>query len=736
MFKKFLKLFFILILIIIFFISYLSFFGLKTNKFNNFIYTNFEKKFSGISIEISDVYLRLQPLNFSLLLDTQNPIIKYENKNIKLEKLRAQILLSSLISDKIKFNKINILSKKNNINEFINLIRLFKNNFQITLLNKLIKSGEIDFVADFSLDSKGNLNQDYSIRSNIYNLTVEIPDKKFVNSDFELIIKKNIFNIKNANINYKNLLLKSDNIEIKKIKKHAYKLSGNIKNDFSTFDLDEIYKMINFNNTSIVNDDIKFSSENKFSFEISNKLKISNFNSESFIKIDSIKYRNKNSKLAKILNIDEYLEFVDQNIKIKFYGNPLKNISRNKLYVEGYGNFLNGSRLDKFEYKFIKENEKDNLKGKFFIKNNSLSIHLIDFVKPEDEELILQFELHNKNKSSFILKNFSINNLNNSITGKDLIFSNQLELQSIDELNINFVNNKNVRNNLKIKKLNKKYQISGEQFDASEIINQLMDSDNNQGVLKNFDEKVQIDVKQLFFDEDLYVDDLEGFIEFKDSKIYNMDLNSKFPNKEKLSLRIDTKNGNQFTKMTTNYPEPLIKRYKFIKGFKEGILNYQSSKAGNQSKSLLIIDNFKVQEVPVLAKILTLASLQGIADLLTGEGIRFTDFEMKYQKNKNLTEINEIYAIGPAISLMMSGYIEKDKIVSLKGTLVPATTINRTIASIPVLGDILVGKKVGEGVFGVSFKIKGHPDNLKTTVNPIKTLTPRFITRTLEKIKN
>ena len=65
----------------------------------------------------------------------------------------------------------------------------------------------------------------------------------------------------------------------------------------------------------------------------------------------------------------------------------------------------------------------------------------------------------------------------------------------------------------------------------------------------------------------------------------------------------------------------------------------------------------------------------------------------------------------------------------------PATTINKSIASIPLLGGILVGKKAGEGVFGVSFKIKGTPDDLKTTVNPIKTLTPRFITRTLEKIK-
>ena len=108
---------------------------------------------------------------------------------------------------------------------------------------------------------------------------------------------------------------------------------------------------------------------------------------------------------------------------------------------------------------------------------------------------------------------------------------------------------------------------------------------------------------------------------------------------------------------------------------------------------------------------------------------------MKFSNKKGLMKIEELYAIGPAISLLMEGYIENDNLVSLKGTMVPATTINRTISSIPLLGDILVGKKVGEGVFGVSFKIKGPPNKLKTTVNPVKTLTPRFITRTLEKIK-
>jgi hypothetical protein len=130
-----------------------------------------------------------------------------------------------------------------------------------------------------------------------------------------------------------------------------------------------------------------------------------------------------------------------------------------------------------------------------------------------------------------------------------------------------------------------------------------------------------------------------------------------------------------------------------------------------------------------------LASLQGIADILSGEGIRFDEFEMDFSNEKSLITINEMYAIGPAISILMDGYIERNKIVSLRGTLVPATTINKVISSIPILGKILVGSKTGEGVFGVSFKIKGPPGKLETTVNPIKTLTPRFITRTLEKIK-
>ena len=80
-------------------------------------------------------------------------------------------------------------------------------------------------------------------------------------------------------------------------------------------------------------------------------------------------------------------------------------------------------------------------------------------------------------------------------------------------------------------------------------------------------------------------------------------------------------------------------------------------KKNGVSTSKLVIDNFKVKEIPVLAKLLALASLQGIADLLTGEGIRFTDFEMNFTNQNKLMKIQELYAIGPAISILLLSLI-------------------------------------------------------------------------------
>ena len=57
------------------------------------------------------------------------------------------------------------------------------------------------------------------------------------------------------------------------------------------------------------------------------------------------------------------------------------------------------------------------------------------------------------------------------------------------------------------------------------------------------------------------------------------------------------------------------------------------------------------------------------------------------------------------------------------------------ISKIPVIGEIIIPKEIGEGLFGISFKMKGPPGNIKTTINPIRTLTPRFIQKIIDRNK-
>ena len=195
-------------------------------------------------------------------------------------------------------------------------------------------------------------------------------------------------------------------------------------------------------------------------------------------------------------------------------------------------------------------------------------------------------------------------------------------------------------------------------------------------------------------------------------------------------------NNKKILEIYSDLPQVLLSDYKFFEGLKGGKLLYKMSFDDKVSVSKMTIENFKVIKAPALAKLLTLADLGGVSDLLSGEGMSFDILEINMKSENNVTNVEEILALGSSISVLMDGYIEsKSGLISFSGTLVPAKTLNNLISKIPVIGNILIGDKIGEGIFGVSFKMKGLPGKIETTVNPIKTLTPRFITRALEKNK-
>ena len=200
-----------------------------------------------------------------------------------------------------------------------------------------------------------------------------------------------------------------------------------------------------------------------------------------------------------------------------------------------------------------------------------------------------------------------------------------------------------------------------------------------------------------------------------------------------ISMKNDEKNKKQYLEIYSDLPQPLLSEYSFFQGLTGGVLIFNSIIEKDSSSSKLIIENFKVINAPGVVKLLSLADFAGLADIAEGEGLSFDKIEINMTNNNGFIKLSELYAVGPSISVLMEGYKEKSGLTSLRGTLVPAKNLNKFLSKIPVIGNIIIPQEVGEGLFGVSFKMKGMPGKIKTSINPIKTLTPRFITRALER---
>ena len=642
------------------------------------------------------------------------------------------------IKGTIKDGKIQIFN--NYIYEKINFIFILKKEeFKFQEIN--FASNKINFFSDeVNVKKKKELfyiegivkNKDAPLSKDF--LKIVNYDLKNFNFDRTIFSSTNNFNFEiNKNLKFKNILLKSE-ISLDYLK---YRRENYIADYFPKVDEEVIlsnHKLkieYNKNLLSITGEgEIKLEENfNKINYIL--KKRGQNFNFQSNLILDGVNLKKQDFIGVFFPSDNKYINLKNQKLNIRY--------NNKKLFLSGEGKIKVEDEFENIKYLITTKDKKINFNIDLDLDKTNFQINFFNFKKKK--ETITKFKIDGYYEQN---KNLSLNNLiilenKNKIKLNNLILNKNNLINNIDYAEFDYLDTDKKLNKYSIKKIKEnKYNLNGSNFNANSLISNLLKSNNKKR--NNFfqnDIILNINLEEVFLDETNYISYLKGNVLINENSIVEANLSALFDDKNNISFTInrDTDN-NKITTLYSSRAKPLVKRYKFIKGFDEGYLDFYSTKKDNISNSKLNIYDFKLKELPVLTKILTLASLQGIADILSGEGIRFDEFEMNFKNEENLMTIDEIYAIGPAISVLMNGYIEQDKLISLRGTLVPATTINKTISSIPVLGKILVGDKTGEGVFGVSFKIKGPPKNLETTVNPIKTLTPRFITRTIEKIKN
>ena len=650
-----------------------------------------------------------------------------ENGNIKKDYKVKGLLKDGKINLLNDFNIKNInllLNIENNNFDFsdisftTNKIDLFSNNLKIKRKqDKFFISGDIE-------NNNSKLNNKFLnlLRLSYHDINfnnVEISSK----NKFSFIID-NRFNYENLFINSEISLDKAEYEKPKLLSKYLTEVK-----DVINLRKHKIKATFKDNNLSLIGSG-KIQLEKEYDdIDYSISQSGDKVNIDSNIKLSGLNIKSQKNLKTFFPKINEVLNLKDHQINIKFKDNTLSVIGSGKIQLE--------KEYDDINYSISQSGDKVNFDTKFIFNKTQFKVERINFNNDRKSKLQLEVSGNYIKKNDLSIDRLLITTRNDKLELKNLLIDKYHRIVKFNEIFLNYFDNENKKNQVLIKrKQGNNYELNGSLFNANGLISDLLKSNNSKHarIFKN-NINFNLNLKDVYLDNENVISDLKGNFYIKNNKIHQANISAFFDNNEKLTFTINTNNDEKITTLFSSKAKPIVQRYKFVKGYEEGYLDFYSSKINNISKSKLKIYDFKLKELPVLTKLLTLASLQGIADLLSGEGIRFNEMEMNFKNSSNLMTIDELYAIGPAISILMSGYIEEDKLVSLKGTLVPATTINKTVSSIPVLGKILVGDKTGEGIFGVSFKIKGKPKDLKTTVNPIKTLTPRFITRTLEKIK-
>ncbi len=714
------NLFLLLLLIFIGLILMLSTIGIETNKFNKLI-SNKAYQAKNINLDLQTIKFKLDLKELSLFLETKNPKITYKNLSLPVQNIRIYTDFLSILKSSPRIKKTNLSLKELDIVELNKFSAIIKpSNFK-SLINNKIKEGKLISEIEIFLNKNGSL-ENFIAKGTVKDLKAELLNNLNLSktnliffADKNDILIKNIFgnleDIKildgDLKINFENGVKLNSNFNTK------INLNKNLLKKYQKF----IKKYSFTKNIKNLRADIN----NSFYIELDKTYKVKDYNYKILGKIENSKFQFlsnfKNTFIAEEIK-DIYLS----NLQVQTVFSP-----KNMIFI-GEGKYsLNNIDFLKINFENKLSNNLLNLKLNLDY-SNILDFTLINYKKPKNLISNISLELEKK-KNKIQINQLNYKQANNSIKINELIFKDKkfFSFKKIEVL---------TNNNDFLIKNEKKIYVSGNKFDATNLV-KIFDEQSDKNNYQNINGNIEIDFKNIKVPMSEKLENFKLIGELEKGKFIKISSKGDFGGNNYLdiSMKKDKINNKKYLEIYSDLPRPLLTEYNFFKGLSGGKLLFSSIIDGSKSNSKLKIENFRMVNAPGVIKLLSLADLRGLADLAEGEGLSFELLEIDMEKNKNFLKLNEILALGPSVSVLMEGYRDSSGLTSLRGTLVPAKTLNKMISKIPVIGNIIIPKEAGEGLFGISFKMKGTKGRIKTSINPIRTLTPRFIQKIIDKNK-
>ena len=725
------KIFYFLIslffLILISLVVVLSTIGVETKKFNDLISKKINQTNNNINLKLNTIKFKIDLKEVSLFLKTSSPQIEYRNTNIPAKNIKVYVDFISLIKSNPKIKKINLSIEEIDIKKLKQLLTTIKpSNFK-SLVNNKIKKGKLILELEAYFD-EDNFLDNFIARGLVSNLEANITkDLYFKNTNFNFFADKTDVLIKNIFGETESISVTEGDLRLKLSQEILLETNFKSKLNFNKNSLKKNY--------FIKKNSQYFKDINNLQLELNNNISVS---FDKTYKVTDYNYKSNGQLINALFYFDVPVTnyFSDQKInQLLIKNSEIRtnfNSNKNNLIISGKYS-INSGKFSSFNLENATNANLSNLNLNIDY-NEGFNLDFINYKKTIDAQANLQINI-SKKKENIIIEKIKF------LEGKNLILIENLKaykdkLLSFDKILIKTNKDGEINNDFAIS-YGKKIKIKGSKFDATNLSSVFSQKTKNNR-LSHISKKIEVDFKNVEVPVSENLKNFKLIGEIKKGKFTKISSKGDFGDNNFLDITMkhDQNSNKKYLEIYSDLPKPLLTEFNFFKGLTGGKLLFTSIIDETSSNSKLKIENFKVVNAPGMVKLLSLADLGGLADLAEGEGLSFDSLEINMNKNENILKLDEILALGPSISVLMEGYQDQNGLTSLRGTLVPAKNLNKMISKIPVLGDIIIPKEVGEGLFGISFKMKGQSGDIKTTINPIKTLTPRFIQKIIDKNKN
>ena len=345
-------------------ISYLSIYGIKTDKFNNFINNKVKDFNSKLTLQTENVYIKLNLSERAININTKNANLIAEFNTIKISNVDINLNLIKFLKNESSIKNIKIKSASNLIKDVTSFLNTIDYNLSRYIFYSQVKEGLLNFELDAKLDSKRQESLSYFISGSVSNAKLNIPGYESLNDlNFNFQTQDRITKISNLNFIYQKIIFSSKRLDVKGEKSGAYYVEGDIENAKALINPNLIFKFTNIKQDYLSNKDILFQSKNSFSFKLNKNKKIKNIKIDSVLNFDEIHFNNKyqnliflkegtiNSKFENekfTAELDTYFAFLnDLKLKNEFKNNNLKLSlnSKNNQKIMIKGNISNGKVL-------------------------------------------------------------------------------------------------------------------------------------------------------------------------------------------------------------------------------------------------------------------------------------------------------------------------------------------------------------------------------------------------------